>query len=78
MNATPFDCHACGRRIGRDRRHIVIRNKYVLCVNCIEKRANHPVYYPDCPWPWHDMFDHGFLFATRGGAHRLLAETEEQ
>ena len=77
MNA-PFDCHACGRRIGKPRNHLIVRKRFVLCIRCNDNPALHAVYYPDCGVPWHDLADHGVMFATRAGAHRLLTETGQQ
>lgn len=74
----PLDCHACGRRIGRDRRHSIVRGSFVLCMACMEIKNLHAVYHPDCPVPWHDMFDHGSILATRGGANRVLDEQAQR
>jgi hypothetical protein len=74
MRTAPFDCHACGRRI-EPRAHCIVCDRFVLCVSCMENRRNHATYYPDCSAPWHDMFDHGVMFATRAAAALLLRKT---
>lgn len=73
MKAEPFNCHHCRRLIGQRRTHLIV-NGHVLCIRCMEKRELHPIYWPDCPEAWHDMYDHGLTFATRAAAQWTLAK----
>lgn len=67
--APAHNCARCGRRIGKNRTHLVIATA-VYCLDCSEQRDTHTVAYPDCPIAWHDVYDHGAMFATR--ARRLV------
>jgi hypothetical protein len=66
--APPLRCHACDHIIGKRRFHCMISAHRLLCVRCLEYRHLHGRYYPDCDVPWHDLHDHGVLFATRAAA----------
>ncbi|MEC4763820.1 hypothetical protein VT930_11965 [Mycobacterium sherrisii] len=79
--APTHNCHHCGRRIGKSCTHFLIPAtrpaRFVLCPRCavIDGRINHAKYYPECPWEWHDLQDHGVHFATRAAAWSLLNDT---
>lgn len=76
MTAEPYDCHNCRRRIGARRKHLIIRERHVICTGCMNDPKLHATYHPDCPIPWHDMYDHGIHLATRAGARWTLTKQE--
>jgi hypothetical protein len=68
----PFDCDICRRRIGANTTHLITENGVVCHVGCAERRTTHDAVYPDCPLRWHDLWDHGLVHGSRGGARLWL------
>ena len=73
--APGLDCGDCGRRIGKDATHNVLRDltpPRVLCDKCfpwgaINVEPQHATCYPDCPYPgWHETEPHWVVPASRG------------
>jgi hypothetical protein len=80
--APALRCDECRKRIGKPRTHFVTASENLLCPHCmtLNRAASgrlHAKYYPDCPEPWHDMFDHGLSHATRAGAWFVLTNPEK-
>lgn len=71
--APPFDCHHCGRRIGKTRSHWLLDDGQVICFRCMELgKATHAQIRPGCPHGWHDLFDHSSSNGTRAGIAAVL------
>ena len=76
----PFNCAACGRRIGaRTIGHYLLTNGRVVCDSCralngtiAEAQAVHAVLFPECPEPGHDVMYHCILVGDRAGIHYQL------
>ena len=71
--APPLDCAVCGKTIGRTATHALTATGVVLHQRCLEggrdysSKRVHARIYPDCPHPWHDMYDHRSITGTRAG-----------
>jgi hypothetical protein len=50
----------------------IVQIEHVLCLACMDKRAMHARFFPECHNPWHDVYDHGLTLATRPSAWRVL------
>lgn len=71
--APPLDCAACQRTIGKGSGHNLTDDRRVLCMRCLFRRDLHGTFWPDCPLPWHDMFDHtSGVSGTRAGVAAAL------
>jgi hypothetical protein len=75
MTAEPLNCDMCRRHIGKTATHYVTEAGPLLCTRCISKRQTHSLLYPipHCRRLWHDMFDHGVVFASRAAANHIIA-----
>jgi len=59
--APSFDCSACGRRIGENENHYLLKGGTILCGgrHCTGTgTVLHARFYPGCAHPGHDAFDH--------------------
>jgi hypothetical protein len=77
MTDEPFDCDACGRRIGANRLHFYTENDKICCPCCAgltwkSSTPTHAVIYPDCRLGWHDMHDHQSIGAHSRAAARWI------
>lgn len=79
--APAFCCAVCGRRIGSTRTHVLldypaaVTADRLLCVSCMTnsgRKRLHRRFYPDCPYAWHDLYDHRSCAADRDCAAHVL------
>jgi hypothetical protein len=70
--AEPFDCAICHRRIGSRQTHYVTELHAVIGPCCAFGRKStipaHAQLHPDCPVPWHDLWDHALTEAPSRAA----------
>jgi hypothetical protein len=71
-------CYNCHRPIGSRRCHILVKRVAVmLCLDCVGARQLHTDFIPECPHPWHDLYDHPdeYILATnRRAAIKMLCD----
>ena len=80
MRNDPDTCIVCHKPIPRFRRRYVIRNRFVSCIGCVERRSRlHQITAPDCPIAHHDAHDHAdrMVLTTADGAQHLIDQTKE-
>lgn len=78
-------CAECRRTIGKSGYHRLLGPEpydpgRVLCINCSRRGSWRPTaqelhakYYPDCPYEWHDLYDHRSVHSYgRRGAVAVL------
>jgi len=68
--APALGCTECGHKIGKRRSHYIFDGT-LLCGRCAfpeDSTTVHAQRYPDCPFAWHDMYDHLDSMASRAAA----------
>jgi hypothetical protein len=75
---TRFDCSACGRRIPKRALHPLCGDDLVVCcTRCLGSHQVHAELYPDCPKPWHDVYDHPLKLCSLAAARLLRKQHRE-
>jgi hypothetical protein len=68
-------CSACHRAISKRAKARWTLTGRITCLACEHNgREAHARVYPECPWEFHDLGDHGGHYATQGGLRRLISE----
>ena len=77
LNPSDFiACDSCGLKLGQNAIHNVLPTAVprVVCTDCVHRIRLHARYYPQCPYGFHDLYDHNFISVTRATARQIIRE----
>lgn len=77
MTEHPDSCGTCGRTIAPTFVRYIIHRQHVVCIDCMTRSSTnglHTLIAPDCPFAWHDAWDHSarFIAGPRDGIAHVL------
>jgi pyruvate/2-oxoacid:ferredoxin oxidoreductase beta subunit len=81
LNPSDFiACDSCGIKLAANAIHNVLPTAVprTVCTSCVHRISLHRRFYPQCPYDFHDLFDHNFTICTRAAARQIITKARSK